>query len=141
MNARLLNAVAELEASQIIDPEGFEHGYVVEEIREDSRDSGESFYSTLAEAKRIFDGLKLSSEHDRVAIYEGEFCGRWSQFDDRIESRGAVTLIAERVADPKEVVWFQAEYDAWTRRVEISNAAYWQKLDWLRGLTPAPSWA
>lgn len=140
MNARLISAIEELEASQIVDEMGYEHGFLIEEVREDSRYFGEYFYRTLAEAKRAFIEIELASEHDRVYLYEGEFRFDHEQLDDRIEARW-VTLVDERCASVKEVAWFQAEYDYWVARSQEYTAAYWHVRDWLTGRIPAPVWA
>lgn len=140
MNAKIIAAISELESSQVVDPEGFQHGFIVEEVREDARDCGEWFYPTLAEAKRAFSRVELSSESERVAIYEGEFQVDWSRCDEPIKARWAV-LIETRQADPREVVWTQADYDSWSRKNQEASRDYWQIRDWLSGHTPTPGWA
>ena len=140
MNAALISAMAEMSSSSLIDEQGFEYGFIVEFIGEDQRDCWEGFYRTLAEAKRAFARTELSTQYDRVSIYECEGRVDWSRFDDRIDTRWA-TLVDERTASTKEVVWNKAEYDLWAARAQEYASAYWQKLDWLNGRTPAPTWA
>jgi len=139
MNAKTIAALVELEVSQIVDPHGFRHGFLVEVIRADQRDCEEIFFPTLAEAKAFYAEIVLTEKGDGVALYEGEFDLSYPWNDRLIPSR-ETTLIATRTATQKEIDWARAQEDLWRARSHASTKAYWDILDWLSGRTPAPEW-
>lgn len=140
MNEKTIRAIEELEVSQIVDPQGFRHGFLVEVVRADQRDCEEVFFSTMTEAKGFYSGVVLTEPDERVGLYEGEFDMSYPWNDRPIPCRWAA-LVEGREASQKEVDWARAEEDHWERTHRLFTEAYWNVRDWLDGRTPAPDWA